>query len=1209
MNTLSMLTKARTDALTAYLSIQPDKPALSPDEMYDDLLLDPQNSPDVMTSPVAEAINSLQLYISRCLNGQETKVNETYLTEQSLPGGFFTDWGQYNSHYDRWAGREKLRYFAADYIDPALRMNKTQLFQSFEQQINHGKLTESSVLNALQTYLINYERLTRLVTVNHLTVEVQTQTHVFFLARTTEDPCQFYWRKCVYETTTKNAVPAWSDWLPVTAHLPGDKELDIWLVWNRQRLHICWAESKKERQADGKTDLTSQYVSAISLNDDASWASQVSQKLLAQNDNNSAPTHYLVQSSPDNTEWLSRGLPLISGQETFRSTITSLVLPGGVAKGALTLTISDRKVNITCDSHFSTDDQTGYAIRVIAYDADTGAHSGEVNVSSQGNYTIDVGTTAKAAHLRLEVFSLRQDSGTPVPDKLLIVFDDFEYTKPDNITRINIGEKQYSLSISDGLPLLEALRSGPDALFSYALQRSIKDGENILNGFDSSYAAWVWEIFFHIPFLVSSRFCAEQRFTEAEKWAGYLFRPGGFRNSKGALLTDGSESPKPIYWNVIPLHTATPAIKPTQNSDDPDIIALNNPVQYKLAVWRHYLDVLIAQGDQAYREEERESLARARMYYIQAQQLLGVIPDVRPDVLWQDSLLPDVTDKVDELNSTPFLPPLCETLLTCRDRIELRLYNLRHNLSLTGQPLSLPLFAPPTDPEILLAQQQDNSAGDDTGTSKQINGLLPPERFPVLLERARNAVTGLIQLGNTFQSVLRQQDEQTAGLLLLSQQKAVQQETVQIQRNQLTALNAGLESLNKQIAGVEQRRDFLLQQLTTGVSAAELSALSLRRDAANVNVSSVTAMSLAGALDLAPNIFGMADGGSQWGAASSAASMAMQTMAGVKEQLAGIQETTSGYTRRQADWQQQLNSVRAELSQLRSQLTGAEISVVTAQKQLALTLRQQGYAQTVLDMQTTRFTGPTLYNWMSSRLASLYWPYYDMVHARCLNAMRALQYETGVVPASTTLAGTWSDLRQGLLAGEGLMLTLQKLEHDWLTQRKKALEVQKTISLEAYFSNKLVSTIKSTLANNSGESESITREKGILSIKVNIKNLDLQADYPDALRLGTRRQIKQISVTLPALLGPYQDVQAVLRYDGNSPHAPGCEAIAISHGMQDSGQFLLDFSNTEFLPFEGIPVDDAGNLILQFPATRDEQKALLNSLSDIIFHIRYTIRS
>ncbi|CDG98649.1 hypothetical protein XBP1_400043 [Xenorhabdus bovienii str. puntauvense] len=71
----------------------------------------------------------------------------------------------------------------------------------------------------------------------------------------------------------------------------------------------------------------------------------------------------------------------------------------------------------------------------------------------------------------------------------------------------------------------------------------------------------------------------------------------------------------------------------------------------------------------------------------------------------------------------------------------------------------------------------------------------------------------------------------------------------------------------------------------------------------------------------------------------------------------------------------------------------------------------------------------------------------------------------------------------------------------------------------------------------------------------------------------------------------------------------GCSAIALSHGMNDSGQFVLDFNDTRYLPFEGIPVNDGGSLTLSFPDATDRQKAILQSLNDIILHIRYTIRS
>ncbi|CAH2935899.1 MAG: Unknown, probable insecticidal toxin [uncultured Paraburkholderia sp.] len=100
-------------------------------------------------------------------------------------------------------------------------------------------------------------------------------------------------------------------------------------------------------------------------------------------------------------------------------------------------------------------------------------------------------------------------------------------------------------------------------------------------------------------------------------------------------------------------------------------------------------------------------------------------------------------------------------------------------------------------------------------------------------------------------------------------------------------------------------------------------------------------------------------------------------------------------------------------------------------------------------------------------------------------------------------------------------------------------------------------------------------------------------------------------MTLPALTGPYENVRAVLSYGGSfaSNLAKGCNAIAVSHGMNDSGQFVLDFNDARYLPFEGIPVADQGSLTLSFPDATGRQKALLESLNDIILHIHYTIQA
>ncbi|WP_261278406.1 Tc toxin subunit A-related protein, partial [Serratia quinivorans] len=128
-----------------------------------------------------------------------------------------------------------------------------------------------------------------------------------------------------------------------------------------------------------------------------------------------------------------------------------------------------------------------------------------------------------------------------------------------------------------------------------------------------------------------------------------------------------------------------------------------------------------------------------------------------------------------------------------------------------------------------------------------------------------------------------------------------------------------------------------------------------------------------------------------------------------------------------------------------------------------------------------------------------------------------------------------------------------------------------------------------------------------LQMAFNIADLNIAGDYPAGL--GKVRRIRQISVTLPALVGPYQDVRAVLSYGGSTVLPDGCQAIALSHGMNDSGQFQLDFNDERWLPFEGIALEDKSSLTLSFPGAMDEQqKALLLSLSDVIVHIHYTIR-
>lgn len=282
---------------------------------------------------------------------------------------------------------------------------------------------------------------------------------------------------------------------------------------------------------------------------------------------------------------------------------------------------------------------------------------------------------------------------------------------------------------------------------------------------------------------------------------------------------------------------------------------------------------------------------------------------------------------------------------------------------------------------------------------------------------------------------------------------------------------------------------------------------------------------------------------------------------------------------------------------------------------------QQKQAQEQLEFLQRKFSNQALYSWLRGRLTAIYYQFYDLTMSRCLMAEAAYHYEVkgGTLKTPQFIKpGAWQSAHAGLLCGEALTLNLAQMEDDYLKWESRALEVDRTVSLAQMYASlgekAFVLPEQVERCVNKKPSSAGTAAMGIklenediLRATVSLPELKLADDYPDKMKLGNTRRIKQISVTLPALLGPYQDIQATLSYsDKNIPK--GCQAIAVSRGMNDSGLFQLDFNDGKFLPFEGIPVNDSGVFTLSFPQATGKQKALLLSLSDIILHIRYTIR-
>jgi hypothetical protein len=726
--------------------------------------------------------------------------------------------------------------------------------------------------------------------------------------------------------------------------------------------------------------------------------------------------------------------------------------------------------------------------------------------------------------------------------------------------------------------------------------------------FTGANALYFWELFYYTPMLVAQRLLQEQSFDESNRWLSYIWDPAGY-------LVNGQ--PADYDWNVRPLQEDTSWNSDQLDTTDPDAICQHDPMHYKVSTFMRTLDLLIARGDHQFRMLERDTLAEAKMWYMQALNLLGTEPYVELDSSWGNATLSLASTQTQAALTDLFLPEQNAQLSGYWQTLNQRLFNLRHNLSIDGQPLSLPLYATPADPKALLSAAVMASQGGSTLPT----AVLTVHRFPQMLDSARGVVSQLMQFGASLQGIIERQDGEALNQLLQNQARELMLTSISMQDKALSELDAERVVLTQSLNGARQRLNSYTSLFNENVSSGEKRAMDLRATASAINASSSALHMAAAALEMVPNIYGFSIGGARWGGLANAAAIGIQiTTSGMMIDADKVSQSEA-YRRRRQEWDIQRNYTQSEVSQLEAQQASLAVRREAAVMQKGYLETQQGQIQAQLEFLQRKFSNQALYNWLRGRLAAIFFQFYDLAVSRCLMAERSYQWEVNDAATSFIKPGAWQGTYAGLLCGETLMLNLTQMDHAWLQWDNRALEINRTVSLADQY-NGLPTATRFVLADKvsalvtagkdgsagDGKNNVLKLASGTLSACVALADLKIKDDYPVAMNLGTVRRIKQVSITLPALVGPYQDVQATLTYGGTSKLPKGCTAVAISTGMNDSGQFQLDFNDSKFLPFEGIDISDTGTLVLSFPNATGKQKALLQSLNDIILHIRYTIR-
>ena len=127
-----------------------------------------------------------------------------------------------------------------------------------------------------------------------------------------------------------------------------------------------------------------------------------------------------------------------------------------------------------------------------------------------------------------------------------------------------------------------------------------------------------------------------------------------------------------------------------------------------------------------------------------------------------------------------FCIPANEQFLEYWDRVEDRLYKIRHCMNISGVRRELALFAPEIDPMLLVRAWAAGLSLDDVLDA--INGDLPPYRFLYLIERAKSYAATLQGFGAALLGALEKKDNEELSRMRVTHQQNILKLTTQMQQ-------------------------------------------------------------------------------------------------------------------------------------------------------------------------------------------------------------------------------------------------------------------------------------------------------------------------------------------------------------------------------------------------------------------------------------------
>lgn len=557
----------------------------------------------------------------------------------------------------------------------------------------------------------------------------------------------------------------------------------------------------------------------------------------------------------------------------------------------------------------------------------------------------------------------------------------------------------------------------------------------------------------------------------------------------------------------------------------------------------------------------------------------------------------DVADLTLSYNGPVFCVPANETLLAYWDRVEDRLFKIRHCLNIKGIRRQLALFEPPINPAALVKARAAGLSLDDILAS--LYDALPPYRFTYLIEKAKSLAAAVQGFGSALLSALEKKDVEELTLLRSVHEQNILKLTREVKKKQINEARAQLESLYAARINVENRKSHYDSLIETGLTRWETTQQAAKHLSTGLQIVGNIFFGAAPILYLIPQLgcpFSMKYGGKEMGDSSKAWGEFLNKLAAISEAVASSAGLEAGFQRREEEWKLEQKLAGQDLVQMDRQIAAAGLRVEISEKDLEVHETGIEQSREVYDFYKNKFTNLGLYNYLATSLCRLHREAYNLACDTARMAEHAYRFERD---DDTVFIenDNWQTDRAGLLAGERLLLQLHRMEKSFLETNVRDYEITQSFSMRLLNPDALVQL----------------KETGVCD-EFKIPEIFFDFFYPGQYR----RLIKSVRLTIPCVTGPYTNVSCKLTLKNSQVRkepkpdaqylldvpARRLTSVATSSANNDGGVFELNFRDERYMPFEGAGAVSAWGLELP----RFFRPFDYRTISDVIFHISYTAK-